>query len=544
MRLLEVGLRDFKRFTDIEITDLPKTARLIVLAGPNGSGKSSLFEAFNFWMSYIRKKNHADSSYYPKSGSTKSGDPIASVRESIHLKFHDVDYAVHAKTFYMRSAYRHQASFTIDTLERSDDILQDSKRPRTMIERESRVSDNYGRMIEESIKALFDPAMSTKSLGEVSGRLIGAVRDSMARLFDGLILTGPGLPMFGGTFFFDKGASKGFEYKNLSGGEKAAFDLILDMIVKSEVFDDTIYCIDEPDLHMHTRLQGELLSELMRLLPEKCQLWISTHSIGMTRRAMEMHRESPDEVVFLDFGGHDFDKSVDMKPAQVNREFWKRMFAVALDDLADLVAPDQIVCCEGRAITLSSGQKGGFRQTTFDAEVYKTIFSGTHPGTDFIPLGGKSSVERDGKIIATVFETVAPAVKTRRLLDRDDRSDTEISKLRSEGVSVLRHRDLENFLWSDEILAKLATLRGQPEAGLLLQAERERLLRLGTANQLMPDDVKAASGKLYNFTKQTLSISQAGNNAESFARDTLAPLVTPDTATYRELAQDIFGNPT
>jgi len=38
-------VKSFKRFHDLVISDLPASARLIVLAGPNGTGKSSLFDA-------------------------------------------------------------------------------------------------------------------------------------------------------------------------------------------------------------------------------------------------------------------------------------------------------------------------------------------------------------------------------------------------------------------------------------------------------------------------------------------------------------------
>src|SRR5690606_34407617 len=122
---------------------------------------------------------------------------------------------------------------------------------------------------------------------EIRDRLIGQIRESMIALFGDLVLTGTGNPTNGGTFRFDKGAISDFHFKNLSGGEKAAFDLLLDFIVKKETFDNTVFCIDEPELHMHTKLQGKLLEQLFGLLPEDCQLWISTHSIGMARKAAE-----------------------------------------------------------------------------------------------------------------------------------------------------------------------------------------------------------------------------------------------------------------
>jgi chromosome segregation ATPase len=45
MKLREIRLRNFKRFTDTTITDVPETARLVLMVGPNGCGKSSVIDA-------------------------------------------------------------------------------------------------------------------------------------------------------------------------------------------------------------------------------------------------------------------------------------------------------------------------------------------------------------------------------------------------------------------------------------------------------------------------------------------------------------------
>ncbi|HEY4303500.1 MAG TPA: AAA family ATPase [Gemmatimonadaceae bacterium] len=494
-------------------------------------------------MSHIRQSVNFDAHYHRKI----DGAPIADWSEMlqrIELAFHDhvgdprADPAIGRKTFYLRSAYRHEPDFTANSLNRADDILLDSRRAPTLISGEARVSDNYQRIVADSVAQLFNPDMQQVTAGAITQRIVGRVREAMARVFDDLYLDGPGRPMQDGTFFFTKGTSRGYHYKNLSGGEKAAFDLLLDFILKSEVFNNTIYCIDEPELHMHTRLQGKLLDELLRQLPANCQLWMATHSIGMTRRAMEIHRAEPERVTFLDVTGKNFDASAVLAPARVDRPFWKAMFAVALDDLAGLVGPSEIVFCEGRR-----EGNGRTRTPTFDAAIYRTVFSISHPDTEFIPLGGTNEVERDAVLLSTVIPQMLPAVKTWRLFDRDDRSPTEIAELEARGTRVLQRRDLESYLWDDGVLTALASWAGAADEAPALLAEKGRLMSTLPGAGKPADDIKAISGPLYNECKQRLNLTACGNNAIEFAKATLAPLIVPGMPIYAELEQAVFGAP-
>ena len=47
MRISSLQLTNFKRFSNLTISNIPDTARLVLLIGSNGSGKSSLFDAFD-----------------------------------------------------------------------------------------------------------------------------------------------------------------------------------------------------------------------------------------------------------------------------------------------------------------------------------------------------------------------------------------------------------------------------------------------------------------------------------------------------------------
>lgn len=128
-------------------------------------------------------------------------------------------------------------------------------------------------------------------------------------MFDDLNLSSIGDPLRNGSFYFEKGVSKDFHYKNLSGGEKSAFDLLLDLIIKASYFQDAVYCIDEPEAHMHTRLQSKLFEETYRLIPNDGQLWVNTHSLGMLKRARNLDKTNTNTIAFIDFDKIDFDKN-------------------------------------------------------------------------------------------------------------------------------------------------------------------------------------------------------------------------------------------
>lgn len=534
MKIRSISLKKFKRFEDLTIKNIPDTARLIVLTGPNGSGKSSLFEGFNFSSRRKRGQTGFDSDYHARYRSDNEQAILKGISIEFHDRTGDNDPKNDKKAFYIRSAYRHEADFTAKGISSTQDALDSINSIDTLMQLEKRISENYNRIVGEAVKELFNGLEPGKTKIEIRDRLIGQIRTSMIALFDDLIFSGPGNPTSGGTFRFKKGKTPDFHFKNLSGGEKAAFDLLLDFIVKKEAFSNTIFCIDEPELHMHTKLQGRLLQQLFELLPEKCQLWISTHSIGMARKAAELDRANPGEVVFIDFHDQNFDQAVTLTPTTPTRAFWKNMFDTALDDLSQLVVPAKVIFCEGKRLGL------GGRKPAFDVAIYSAIFSATHADTDFVALGGTSQVQSDGKLSGALLKKLAPGIETWMIFDRDDRSDDEIQKLQADGIKVLGLRDLENYLWEDEILIKLAKLNGHPAAAQALIDEKSRLLK-SLAACAPKDDIKAISGQLYNFCKTRLTLTQCGNDAEAFAISTLAPLITADTQVYRQLQTIIFG---
>ncbi len=315
------------------------------------------------------------------------------------------------------------------------------------------------------------------------------------------------------------------------------FDLFLDFIVKRKYYDDTVFCIDEPELHINPNVQGLVLETLYRLLPDNSQLCIATHSAGMLRKAFEIYRDHPDDVVFLDFHDLDFDQPQEIKPARVDRSLWKRALAVALHDMADLIAPGTIVICEGRTLGTPDPLKA-----EFDARVYRTIFGTTFPDVEFVSGGCCNDIVYDSMKLSATINRALPDVKGVRVIDRDDRTPEMIKTLQDQGFRVLSVRSIENYLWSNEIMIKLCEKIGKPlESGMVIRIKMDALGKAATDSDDPNDQVKKQHGIIFSALRKVIPLSGLGNDTEEFCSVTLAKLVKSDTVTYDQLKRDLFG---
>lgn len=479
---------------------------------------------------------------WDESYGTKVGTPAISWPDHVALVFHEgtpQGILEMKKLIYVRTAFRNEADFQITSFNRLASPL-DTPRAGRLIDNDMSVSENYQRLLMQTIDGIYDSSIpDTTTKGEIRDRIIGQVQRAMRKVFPDLVLTGVGGVSSAsggqGTFYFEKGNAKGFLYKNLSAGEKAAFDLILDMVVKSETYDNTIWCIDEPETHLNTRVQGILLETLMELMPPNCQLWLASHSIGFMRKAWEMSKADGESVAFIDMQDVDFDIPVTLVPVQPTREFWARTLDVALGDLAQLVAPEEVVLCEGRP---KKGQED--QKAAFDAACYRQIFAREHPHTDFVSVGNSMDASRDRLEVGFAIQALSTGTKLIRLIDRDLRSDEEVTILKDQNIRVLGRRHIESYLLDDDVIRALCISKEQidrTEEALKIKAD-------GVAESVNrghdPDDMKSPSGSIYVGLRRLLSLTGAGSTWEAFASGTLAPLLTPNLPVYRELQSDIF----
>jgi len=526
MRITRIRLKNFKRFTDLVIRDIPITAKLVVVVGPNGCGKSSLFDALLHWyrnstglgingdLQYFRK--HADQPF-----DWVQNVEVTTVGDELPKK----------GCLYLRSAYRNDPDFTIAGINKSNSPAE-TLRLNRVIDNDQTVSDNYQRVIYDTMAAVYESNNDAKTVGALREELIGDIRNSMRAVFGDLILNSISDPLGAGAFFFGKGNAGSYHYKNLSGGEKAAFDLLLDLHVKKKFFGDAVYCIDEMETHLHTRVQGTLLKEMVKVVPDDAQLWVTTHSLGMLRAAQEMAVARPGSVAVIDFDTVDPDVPREISPSNLGRITWEKLLSVALDDFSQRIAPNYVVVCEGSST--------GTRRKDFDAEIYNRILASQMPDVLFVSGGSSNQVATNGVSIMKTLGDIVPSAKVIALCDRDDKSDSEVAEFEKSGNIVLKRRNLESYLLSDDVIEALA-LR-QNKFDLLSEALQVK------ANAIMnsvsrgnpSDDLKSAAGEIYTNLKKLLALERSGNNTDAFLRDTLAPLVLPSMVTYEEMKISIL----
>ena len=538
MKIKSIKLEGFRRFKNLTIKDIPEEARLVVMIGPNGSGKSSVFDAL-LRLRYVsgailRSRPDSYLIKFQSSEEELNGEPREEFKEPKIEFYKDSPDNQNAwkRSVHVRSAYRNDALESSYRYLGENSPLIEQARFRRLAGNDEAVASNYDQILSPWLKRMSGRKKTGETPDEIDNDLYGELQEAIQELFKDpqLTLTGLGDPQNGNIFEFDKGTSSGFSYENLSSGEKAALDLILDIIVAKSEFNNTVFCIDEPEAHIHTKLQGPLLKQLYDLIPENSQLWIATHSIGMVRKAQDLWRAGKNEgkgsVVFLDFGkeGLDFDKKAEITPDSPNSDFWERVYEVALGDLAELVITERTVFCESRG---------------FDSECYHNIFNSRYPDLTFEPIEGKGNVIKSVKAANRALGKIAKNAKVMGVIDGDKATCGDRKRYAKDSIRILSRKTIESYLLDDEVLKKLCEDHGKSDKiSDLLAAKNKALVNKG----LKPsDNLKSVVQDIYNAAQNILKSVDLGINQASFMMDILAPRIQPDMDVYKVLHKDIFG---
>ena len=202
-------------------------------------------------------------------------------------------------------------------------------------------------------------------------------------------------------------------------------------------------------------------------------------------------------------------------------------YKVALDDLADLIAPARIIICEGSKTKADKG---------FDADCYNRIFAESHPDTLFISAGGSTEVERSEDLIA-VLHAVAKGAGVSRLIDRDEMTNEARDERINEGIQVLGRRELENYLYDPKVLMTFLSTNNKEGLAPGVLSKLEELVDCST-----PDygDMKKVTRELFEFIRKSTQISNLGNSRTEFALQHLVPALRSTPSVRKELEGDAF----
>ena len=274
--------------------------------------------------------------------------------------------------------------------------------------------------------------------------------------------------------------------------------------------------------HGWARLGTRVSRLVMKWVRHRCQL----------RAAQEIEADDPGAVSLIDFDGVDLDSTCDLHPTTLDRVAWEKMLAITLDDLANRLAPEVIVVCEGSSI--------GNRRKDFDAKIYNGILGSRRPGVVFVSGGSSLEIASTKRATESILGSILPSTRVVTLLDRDDRSDEEVSEIEADGGLVLRERNIESYLFADDVINALLIEVGKPE--LLEQALdiKRTAISASVARGNRNDDFKSAAGDIFNNFRSLLELERPGSDTDAFMRVTLAPLIVPGMNTYEKLKSQII----
>lgn len=445
MKIAQIQLKNFKRFTDLRI-DLGNSApKLVLLIGANGSGKSGVFDAFEFTSKYHDRVEHrrwqgrkVEKYYFKKEGESQikltfnnSGYYWSIVNDDGSLESVNSGANLNELSFYGRSAVRYLPRITRTVLGETIDVASNSDKPAYYIDVDVRFENDIDilakRVLDQILKAIGNFSevkdLHITQFEEVT-IFLGKVNGAFSRVFGentatSLKFMGPLTPADGEStkLMFSKGETQNMNYDLLSSGEKEVVNILFNLFVRTPIYQDTIYFFDELDAHLHTSLQYNLLKEIVEnWIPDHCQIWTATHSLGFIQYA-----QSSADAAIIDFDNHDFDLPVVLSPQKTQEIF---DIAVPKDALKVLFKDKKLIFCENENAALLNSI--GTESTLFLGDIDKSSIT--------------LRIEQDKSIYG--------------LIDRDFLSDSERRELlgKFQNLRILEYYCFENYLYHPDNL--------------------------------------------------------------------------------------------
>lgn len=536
MKISKVKIKDFKRFKDLTL-DLGNTpAKIIALVGTNGCGKSSVLDAFiacgKDYGGRIRDFDTPKIFYRTNNRNVRQlisidyldndGNAINSNELYYNHEFYKNNREV---IFSFRSPYRYNTELNITVTKATEPIEKNSDGAGCSLNLDSKVENNYRRLL-----GFYNHVMEEEDIkpSEARIKVIGLLNQSIRNCLDLEIVNLGNVERGNGTLSFKKSDSDiTFSFDSLSAGEKEVVDILLDLFLRRDKYENSIFLLDEPELHINTAVQRKLIIEIDKLIGDGGQIWIATHSIGFLR-AFQEDLSGKCQVIHFEDNMRFASETITLTPVANNRTTWKSIFGTALDDLTGLIAPNRIIYCEGRDEPRQDGSERGL-----DAQVLNNIFNAEYPDTVFVSSGGNTELDQRSNIALAILGKVFPNMEIWVFKDRDMASGKPVSESdrteylanKDERFRVMKRWEIENYLFDEEVLRKYCALN---------EKEFDEAKYKQNFTDLIDSDVKSK----FSLIKSICSISTP-ISSDNF-KINLSKLVTPDMNIYQELESCIF----
>ena len=468
MKIQSVRLKaGYKRFHDLTIDLSPKPARIVALIGPNGCGKSSVLDGILYLHNAHGRLGETDQQDYKYHSlhaspgySWKNIDVNFTVGSYRNVWNKKRESGKEQTIISFRSPYRYNLEVKISDVRSVGEIRHNNYGASTTNAIDKRMEENYRRL-----QAEFRNYSRTNNARPSDARdhIVGELNTALGNCVDLSISDLGDVETDQGTLYFKKlDQPTQFEFNVLSAGEKEVVDILVDLYLRRHDYDDTVFLIDEPELHINTAVQRKMLKEIDELVGDNCQIWIASHSIGFLRALQDDYGDQC-QIIRFEAGENFGTQKYVLKPMPKTRANWLDILETPLDDLVGLVSPRRIVYCEGRAESRAGEERG------LDAQVYNKIFGEAYPDTVFVSSGGNTEPTQRSEIAISILGKVLTDLEVLVLVERDfasgemttEREREEYLENNPPNHRVLSRWELENYLYDAEVLEKYCVAEGR-----------------------------------------------------------------------------------
>jgi energy-coupling factor transporter ATP-binding protein EcfA2 len=284
------------------------------------------------------------------------------------------------------------------------------------------------------------------------------------------------LSLEGGKVLVGKGTPTQYHGKDMSDGERVALYLLGQCVCAPE---GSIVIVDEPELHMHKSLMDKFWNKVEELCVGKTLVYI-THDLEFAAS-----RSSATKIWVRSY--------------DPNGWTWSEIGNT--DELPESLLLE--ILGSRKPLLFCEGERGGLDHT---------IYQLCYPNVHVVPRGGSEKVAEATKALATTPQL--HSFKARGIVDRDVRSDLEITALAAQGIDVLNYAEIENLLCTEKLVSSVAThlsmdgpavvtavtefvktsLSAELETQVVLRAERRIRYLLGQFSKASNDELGLSQG--------------------------------------------------